>query len=156
MAGGAKLADELAAIKSMTTVNTSPVCQAIVAGMLLRYGGSLNALGRDKGSYYRARLESLLVALQRHVGAKQGSLPSWTHPQGGFFVRVKVPAVVDFALLEISAREHGVLWTPMASFYLDGGGQNELRLSCSYLTDAQIDEGAVRLGRFLRDVRVCG
>ncbi|MET3498353.1 PLP-dependent aminotransferase family protein [Variovorax boronicumulans] len=153
--GGTLLADALATLKSMTTVNTSPVCQAIVGGMLLKHGVSLSNLGRAKGSYYRARLDTLLAALTRHVGDRREGAPSWNHPSGGFFVRVRVPAVVDAALLEVSAREYGVLWTPMSLFYLGGGGQHELRLSCSYLTDAQIDEGAARLACFLRDARVC-
>jgi len=156
VAGGTLLADDLTAIKSMTTVNTSPVCQAIVGGMLLSHGVSLQALGDAKGRYYGERLNSLLSALQRHIDTGKDGLPSWNWPRGGFFVRVRVPAVVDTALLEVSARDYGVLWTPMSAFYLDGGGRHELRLSCSYLTDAQIDEGVARLGRFLRDPRVCG
>ena len=37
------LADELAKIKSMVTVNTSPIAQAVIGGMLLEHGCSLRA-----------------------------------------------------------------------------------------------------------------
>ncbi|WP_325118689.1 hypothetical protein [Streptomyces sp. GMR22] len=78
---------------------------------------------------------------------------SWNRPAGGFFVRLRLPVRVDAALLEVSASKYGVLWTPMSQFYLDDSGDNELRLSCSYLDPAHIEEGTVRLARFIRD---CG
>lgn len=151
------LADELAALKSMITVNTSPICQAILAGMLLEQGGSLAALSREKGALYQRNLGLLLAALERHAGdLGADATVSWNRPTGGFFVVLGLPVAADAALLEICAAEYGVLWTPMSHFHLDGGGQRQLRLSCSYLTPAQIDEGARRLGLFLRDARVSG
>jgi (S)-3,5-dihydroxyphenylglycine transaminase len=42
----------------------------------------------------------------------------------------------------------------MRTFYLDDGGQCDIRLSCSYLTDDEIEEGARRLSQFLSDPRV--
>lgn len=154
--GGVRLlADELAAIKSMVTVNTSPICQAIFAGMLLEHGGSLARMSRHKGALYQRNLGLLLAALERHAGDLAGAGGvRWNVPAGGFFVRVQLPVPADAALLEVCAGEYGVLWTPMRHFFLHGGGQRQLRLSCSYLTPEQIDEGARRLGRFLRDPRV--
>lgn len=151
------LADELAALKSMITVNTSPICQAIFAGMLLEQGGSLAALSREKGALYQRNLGLLLDALERHAGdlGAHGTV-SWNRPTGGFFVVLDLPVAADAALLELCAAEYGVLWTPMCHFHLDGGGQHQLRLSCSYLTPAQIDEGVRRLAQFLRDARVSG
>jgi (S)-3,5-dihydroxyphenylglycine transaminase len=144
------LADELAMVKTMVTVNTSPVCQAIVAGMLLQQNGSINALAAPRSEFYRDNLARLLAAL-----ARLEDVPSrikWNRPTGGFFVRMYLPRPADLALLEISASEHGVVWTPMAPFHLDGGGANELRLSCSYLDPEEITAGVRRLGAFLRQV----
>lgn len=156
--GGRRLlADELAAIKSMVTVNTSPICQAIFGGMLLEHGGSLAALSRHKGALYQRNLALLLAGLERHAGAlaARGAV-EWNAPGGGFFVRLSLPVAADTALLELCAAEYGVLWTPMSHFFLNGGGQRQLRLSCSYLTPEQIDEGTRRLARFLGDPRVLG
>ena len=58
---------------------------------------------------------------------------SWNAPAGGFFVVVSVPFEVDDALLEYSARQHGVLWTPMTYFCDGAGGDRQLRLSRSAL-----------------------
>ena len=148
------LADDIAALKSMVTVNTSPICQAVVAGMLLEHGGSLRELGLRKGARYRRGLRALLDALDRHLGDADWLPPTvrWNRPTGGFFVRMRLPIRADLALLETCAAEFGVLWTPMSQFCLDDACDNELRLSCSYLTDAQIEEGVARLARFLRSV----
>jgi (S)-3,5-dihydroxyphenylglycine transaminase len=146
-ANGRLLADDLAALKTMVTVNTSPICQAIIGGILLDHGGSLKDVAAAKASVYQQNLQCLLTALGHHIECRDGV--SWNVPLGGFFVRMRLPVIVDDALVEISAREFGVLWMPMVHFYLGGVSSNELRLSCSYLTPSQIDEGAGRLGAFV-------
>jgi (S)-3,5-dihydroxyphenylglycine transaminase len=150
------LSDELAQIKSMVTVNTSPICQAIVGGMLLAHGGSLAAIGRDKAAFYRSNLERLLQALERHIGSdpELAACVHWNRPRGGFFVRMSLPVECDNSLLEVAAGTYGVLWTPMRYFCLNRSGDYQLRLSCSYLTGEQIEEGVRRLAAFLRDSRV--
>jgi (S)-3,5-dihydroxyphenylglycine transaminase len=148
------LADDLAMIKSMTTVNTSPICQALIGGMLLERGGSLAILEREKSLFYQSNLSLLLNALEcRLFGNKEQSKGvSWNRPTGGFFVRVCLPIAADMALLEFSASHYGVLWTPMSPFYLNNGGLNELRLSCSYLTPEQIEEGIERFTNFIHSI----
>jgi (S)-3,5-dihydroxyphenylglycine transaminase len=146
------LADHLAALKSMVTVNTSPLCQAVIGGMVLAHGTSLRELGAAKSKLYRENLRLVLEALDRHL-ARDGRPPqgvNWDRPEGGFFVRVYLPFAADAALLEESASRYGVLWTPMSTFYLDGGGTNVLRLSCSYLDAEQIDTGVARLAELVR------
>ncbi|MFE4174488.1 PLP-dependent aminotransferase family protein [Streptomyces sp. NPDC056909] len=148
------LADELATLKSMVTVNTSPLSQAVIGGILLEHGGSLASVVRAKAELYQRNLRLLLDALDRGLGPGTGAPAgvSWNRPRGGFFVRVRLPVAADERLLERSAREFGVLWTPMSHFYLGDGGDRELRLACSYLDPDTIEEGVVRLTRFLHAV----
>jgi (S)-3,5-dihydroxyphenylglycine transaminase len=152
------LAGELATLKTMVTVNTSPICQAIVGGMLLEHGVSIAAMARLKGERYRDNMAYLLGALERHIPNQNGQQPQvgWNRPAGGFFVRMRLPVAADMALLDYCAAHYGVLWTPMSFFHLGDGGRAELRLSCSYLTLEQIEEGVRRLAAFLRDERVRG
>jgi (S)-3,5-dihydroxyphenylglycine transaminase len=140
------LADQLSKIKSMTTVNTSPLAQAVIGGMLVTYGCRLRAAGEERIRRYRDRLDALLAALDRHFSGDTGI--GWNVPDGGFFLVVSVPFTADEAALTRSARDHGVLWTPMSYFYPGGGGERQLRLSCSYLEVAEIDEGVRRLREF--------
>ncbi|HEY0640038.1 MAG TPA: PLP-dependent aminotransferase family protein, partial [Pseudonocardiaceae bacterium] len=141
------LADQLAKLKSMLTVNTSSISQAVIGGMLLRHGCKLRAANADTIGFYRNSLERLLSLLERHF--PPGSGVTWNAPGGGFFLVVNVPFQADDAALVRSAREHGVLWTPMYPFYLGGGGRRQLRLSCSYVTGARMDEGVRRLAEFV-------
>jgi (S)-3,5-dihydroxyphenylglycine transaminase len=146
------LAEELSAVKSMLTVNTSAIAQAVIGGMLVEAGCSLRAANKEKIEFYRSSLRSLLAALAREFPGPALGV-RWRVPSGGFFVVVEVPMRADEALLEISAREYGVLWTPMSFFYPGGGGEHAIRLACSALDPDQIDEGVTRLARLVRAAR---
>jgi (S)-3,5-dihydroxyphenylglycine transaminase len=144
------LADELSTVKSMVTVNTSPIAQAVIGGVLASCDFSLRKANQEKIAFYRRNLQSLLAALERHF---DDPAISWNSPSGGFFAVLDVPVRADEKLLEVSARDYGVLWTPMSFFYLDGGGAHAIRLSCSALTPVQVDEGVRRLASLIADVR---
>lgn len=141
------LADELSAIKSMLTVNTSPVSQAVIGGFLLEYGCSLRLANANRVDFYRDNLNTLLKSLGEFM--PEGT--TWNAPAGGFFAMVDVPVAANVELLEISASEYGVLWTPMSFFYTKGAGQHSIRLSCSYLNQTEIAEGVSRLAALLND-----
>jgi len=143
------LADELSTVKSMLTVNTAPIAQAVVGGVLVDAEFSLRAANREKIAFYRRNLRALLAALERHFSDPE---ITWNSPGGGFFAVLDVPVRADEKLLELSARDYGVLWTPMSFFYLNGGG-HAIRLSCSALAAGQIDEGVRRLAALIADVR---
>jgi (S)-3,5-dihydroxyphenylglycine transaminase len=144
------LADELAMIKSMTTVNTPPLCQALIGGMLLEHGGSIASIGRDRSKTYQRNLALLLGALDDRLHGTENV--TWNRPTGGFFVHMRIPVPADTTLLTLSASKYGVVWTPLSSFYLGSAGTHYLRLSCSYLDPGQIETGADRLARFLTDI----
>lgn len=145
------LADEIAKIKSMVTVNTSPLSQAVVAGMLLSAGGRTSALNTETAAYYGETMRTTLEELERHLPQERRTAlrVRWNSPAGGFFLTVEVPFRTDEAALARSAEEFGVIWTPMSYFYPEGGGEHSLRLSVSYLTPADIREGVARLTRFI-------
>ncbi|KQV13275.1 MULTISPECIES: PLP-dependent aminotransferase family protein [unclassified Kitasatospora] len=143
------LAEELSTVKSLLTVNTSPVAQALVGGFLVESGCSLRTAAKEKIQFYRENLRTLLATLERSF-ADQPRV-RWNAPDGGFFAVVDVPLTADESLLEISGRDYGVLWTPMSFFHGGDGGRRALRLSCSALEPAQIEEGVRRLARLVRD-----
>lgn len=146
------LAEEMSAIKSMLTVNTSPISQAVIGGVLVESGCGLRAANRDKVAFYRRNLRTMLAALRQHFPRSdrgEGAV-RWNVPSGGFFAVVDVPLRADEKLLEHSARQYGVLWTPMRFFYADGG-DHSIRLSCSHLTPEQIARGVQRLSRLVAE-----
>ncbi|MEI5032527.1 hypothetical protein RB201_04915 [Streptomyces sp. S1A(2023)] len=100
------------------------------------------ANGREQ-EVYRRNLRRVVDGLEARFADCPGV--SWNTPADRFFVSVTVPFTVDDDLLEVSARRFGVLWTPMCHFYSGPGGSNELRLSVSSLSGAEIEEGLDRL-----------
>ncbi|WP_395292738.1 PLP-dependent aminotransferase family protein [Kitasatospora hibisci] len=146
------LADELARLKSMTTVNTPALSQAVIGGMLLRHDCRLREANAPAAAYYAANTAVLLGELERHFPPSERRRLgiSWNEPEGGFFAVLTVPFAADEAAVERCARDHGVLWTPTAPFYPAGGGERRLRLSVSSLTERQIVDGVAALAGFVR------
>jgi (S)-3,5-dihydroxyphenylglycine transaminase len=119
--------------------------------MLLGAGGSAAAVAADAAVYYRDAMRATLRELDRRFPPNRRAAlgVQWNRPEGGFFLRVDVPFIADDAALARSARDYGVLWTPMSYFHPQGGGDRALRLSTSSLSDAEITEGIARLARFI-------
>ncbi|MYV58328.1 aminotransferase class I/II-fold pyridoxal phosphate-dependent enzyme [Streptomyces sp. SID4931] len=146
------LADELAKIKSMVTVNTPALSQAAIAGALLAADGRLAEHNGVQAQHYGESLQVTLDQLERQFPENQRRDLgiSWNTPTGGFFLTVRVPFDVNNTVLLRSAAEHGVIWTPMAYFYPEAGGDRTIRLSFSYLSHEEIEEGIARFAAFLR------
>lgn len=145
------LAHWLATLKNTTTVNTSPLNQAAVAGLVLGEANALRERGGELAGIYREKRQALLAALDDEFPDAARLGVSWNRPSGGFFVVLSTRRELDHAALERCAVRHGVLWTPMRDFYAGGEGDRQLRLSCSHVAIEQIREGVRRLGAFLRE-----
>lgn len=154
---GPLLADQLAKLKSMLTLNTSTISQAVIGGKLLENGCSMTRATEREAEVYRRNLAAVLAGLGRYFPVSEGgSRPRaiWNVPGGGMFAVVTLPFEADAAMLEYSASRFGVLWTPMRHFYPEGGGTHQIRLSFSVLTPERIDEGIARLAALVRECAV--
>lgn len=153
--GGAPglLADELAKVKSMVTVNTPTLSQAAIAGLLLQNGGGLRTANEATARHYQSTMRALREALARELppGRPESAGVRWNDPEGGFFLTLDVPFAADEEALRLSAEKYGVIWTPMRYFHLDDAGDRRIRLSCSAVSAEQAAEGAARLARFVKD-----
>lgn len=154
-AGPVLLADHLAKLKSMVTLNTSTVAQAVIGGYLIENGFSLKRATAREAGVYRRNLATVLDRLASVFPPVPGRPRdvSWNAPQGGMFVVVTLPFVADEEMLEYSASKFGVLWTPMHHFYAGTSGFHQARLSFSVLTPKEIGLGVDRLGDLVKDRR---
>lgn len=145
------LADELAKVKSMVTVNTPAVSQAVIAGMLLACEGRLSELNMEAAAYYADNMKATLRQLDQCFSPEHRAALGvrWNEPDGGFFLTMRVPFVAGNEALARSAEDFDVIWTPMSYFYPHGGGDRSIRLSVSCLSEEDITEGISRLGRFV-------
>ena len=152
------LAEELSKVKSLTTVNTPQLLQAIVGGILLEEGCSLSRLMAEKLPTYRARRDAMLAALDERFGrnpALAGAV-SWNRPAGGFFLTLTLPFAFGAEELDACARDFGAIVCPMSFFEVlpgRGGREREIRLAFSYVSEAKIAEGIARLARFVESRR---
>ncbi|WP_234431572.1 PLP-dependent aminotransferase family protein [Streptomyces griseus] len=153
--GPVLLADHLAKLKSMVTLNTSTVAQAVIGGYLIENEFSLRRATAREADVYRHNLATLLDRLESVFEPVPG-LPrdvSWNTPRGGMFLVITLPFPADEDMLEYSASRFGVLWTPMHHFYAGTSGSCQARLSFSVLTPEQISLGVERLGKLVQDQR---
>jgi (S)-3,5-dihydroxyphenylglycine transaminase len=148
---GSTLATWLATLKNTTTVNTSPLSQAMVAGLVLSDPAALADRERLLAQAYRDKRNLLLAALEDEFPDAAELGLCWNRPTGGFFVVMQTRREMDHTALHRSAAHHGVLWTPMRDFYAGHHGDRQLRLSCSHVATDQIRDGVRRLGGFLRE-----
>jgi 2-aminoadipate transaminase len=98
-------------------------------------------------SLYASHWEAMEAALRSHMPAGC----TWSSPSGGFFSWLRVPEV-DTIALRPSALEGGVSYVPGAPFYAGEGGRDELRLSFSYLAEAELGTAVARLAAVISNV----
>ncbi|MBI3871850.1 MAG: PLP-dependent aminotransferase family protein [candidate division Zixibacteria bacterium] len=77
---------------------------------------------------------------------------TWTKPEGGLFLWVRLPVGIDSAPLLPEAIAQKVAFVPGQPFHPDGSGKNTLRLNFSNASLENIHEGIKRLGRVFAKV----
>ncbi|MEM6684372.1 MAG: PLP-dependent aminotransferase family protein [Bacteroidota bacterium] len=147
------LIQELLKVKSQTTNNTPTITQAILGGVLVDLNFSLKAYNTEKLASYKNKLQLMLRCLEEHIGTARDTWAkdiSWTQPKGGFFIKMKLPFVIDRTQVVTCAKEYKVLFCPMSFFYLDDGGSKELRLTFSNIEPSAIQQGVKNLANYIQ------
>ena len=76
----------------------------------------------------------------------------YTKPEGGMFLWVTLPeGLSSMGLFELAINEN-VAFVPGQAFYVDGSGNNSLRLNFSNSNAEQIEEGIKRLGNAINEL----
>ncbi|MCZ2846875.1 aminotransferase-like domain-containing protein [Modestobacter sp. VKM Ac-2978] len=139
-----RLLPALTVAKQAADLHTSTIDQAAAAAWF----GTADVethLARLR-SAYRRRRDAMVDALPAALPA--GS--TWTEPDGGMFVWVRLPRGVDTAELLPRALAADVAFVPGAAFYAGVPDRATLRLSFTTHTPERIAEGMTRLGTVLR------
>jgi len=95
---------------------------------------------------YRERRDVMLAALERY--APEGV--TWTRPQGGLFLWARMPEGFSCQDLMDEAIKQKVAFVPGSAFYVDGSGENTMRLNFSNAKPEMIEEGIKRLCTAMR------
>ncbi len=77
---------------------------------------------------------------------------TWTEPEGGLFLHVRMKEGYDSRELFKIAMEKHVAFVVGDVFYCDGKGQNTMRINFSFMSDEKIVEGVKRLADSIREL----
>jgi 2-aminoadipate transaminase len=98
----------------------------------------------------RAHYRHKKTVMQEAMQAEMGGLITWHDPRGGFFIWAALPEHLNGDTLLQDALTERVVYVAGAAFYVDGSGQNMIRLSFSAPGPDRIVEGIARLARVVR------
>ena len=85
----------------------------------------------------RVKRDALLDTLSAHLG----DLCTWSHPVGGLFLWLRLPADIDNEKLARLAAEGGVRYVPGSDFHFDGADIPYLRLAFGHAPVEDIRDG---------------
>ncbi len=145
MIGDEAVIQKMVIAKQSTDLCTPPFNQAIIAEFAAR--GLLGKVIDKVKGIYREKRDLMLAALDEHMPDLPGL--SWTRPEGGLFLWVRLPDGFDAEQLFYEALEQNVAFVVGTAFHCDGGGQNAMRLNFSYPSKENIVEGMKRLGNVI-------
>ncbi len=97
---------------------------------------------------YKRRLQAMGAAVRRHLADRV----HFTQPRGGFFVWLRLKENQDTAALLAGAKRNKVRFVPGSSFSATGKTRSHLRLSFSYYSPEELQEGVKRLAASLDGV----
>ncbi|MEJ8660436.1 PLP-dependent aminotransferase family protein [Streptomyces sp. MS1.AVA.4] len=130
--------------KQALDLHTSTVDQAAAAHYLREHDLDARLV---RASYtYRERCDAMLDALAH-------TLPSgstWSRPDGGMFIWVRLPDGYDAIALLSEAIAHDVAYVPGAPFFAGQADPATLRMSFAGHGPAQIEQGMKRLAQIFR------
>jgi 2-aminoadipate transaminase len=119
-------------------------------------GGFLDEHIHKIREVYRARRDVMLAALEAEFPTEV----TWTHPAGGLFLWVRLPAGMNSHTLLESALAQNVAFVPGDAFYTPDAPTKEalrhLRLNFSNMKPEQIKEGIHRLATAYRALQAGG
>lgn len=139
--GPSELTEKLVMAKQGTDLCTSALTSFIAANFIA--AGHLEnqiLLGRKQ---YETKAKLMIQALEKYMPSVDGL--SWSKPEGGVFLWVRLPEYMDTEKMLLEAAQNRVIYVAGKPFHCDGSGRNTMRLNFSYPTEAQIVEGIRRL-----------
>ncbi len=99
---------------------------------------------------YRAKRDAMLKGLWDVLGGTDVEI---SKPEGGFFIWIKLPTGTNPARLAERAARARVQYTPGTSFFINGGGEQFIRLAYSFEPPERCHDGARILAEAILDSR---
>jgi len=144
------IADERIVDKFVTAKQSTDLCTPILNQMI--------ASKYIQKGYFDENLNKTIVLYRekRNVMLKafRDFMPegvTWTEPEGGLFLFLKLPVHMDAEKLFNKALENNVAFVLGSVFHCDGSGKNTMRLNFSYMSIEKTIEGVKRLAKAIKE-----
>lgn len=98
-------------------------------------------------AHYQHKRDTMVAAIERRLHG----LVTWLPPRGGFFLWAALGDGLTSDDVMPLARARGVIYVAGSAFFVDGTGQEFMRLSFSAPSPARIDEGVARLAEAIAE-----
>jgi 2-aminoadipate transaminase len=131
--------------KQAADLHTSQLTQMVVHEVIK--DGFLDQHIPTIRTLYGDQCQCMLDAMAEHFPASA----SWTKPEGGMFIWVKLPAHINAMELLDEALKHKVAFVPGSPFYANEPETNTLRLSFVTVPPERIRAGIAILGKLIAD-----
>ncbi|BAI62231.1 putative aminotransferase [Methanocella paludicola SANAE] len=131
--------DKLITAKQAADLHTSYFVQRIVYQYLA--DNDVEKHIKKIQGMYKVQRDAMVSAIERYF--PEGI--QYTKPEGGMFLWVTLPEALSSMKLFDMAIQDKVAFVPGQAFFIDGSGQNTLRLNYSSSDEARIEEGIRRL-----------
>lgn len=124
-------------------MGASPFIQRVIAELCV--SGKLARHVPEAVAVYRRKRDTMLALLDERCSR----YARWNVPSGGFFLWLELAEGVDPDALALAAAEEGIAYANGAAFFPDGAaeGQRFVRLAYSQVSESDIPEAIMRLGR---------
>src|SRR6266536_705432 len=99
---------------------------------------------------YRAKRDAMLKGLWEVL---EGTDVEISKPEGGFFIWIRLPTGTKTAKVREAAVKHGIQYTAGPAFFINGGGEEFIRLAYSWEPPERNYEGARLLAQAIKDAR---
>lgn len=143
--GPQEIIKKLVILKQSMDLCTSPILQ-LAAKEYLKRGLLLEHI-KNIVAAYKEKRDLMLKMLKDHMPAGV----TWTHPEGGLFLWLTMPAHLNAAKMLPLALEHNVAYVSGVDFYPQADVHNDMRLNFSYSSREQIIEGIKRLAQTIKE-----
>lgn len=138
--------EQLVVAKQATDLHSNYLSQRIAYEYLLK--NDIDSKIRKIRTAYQQQRDTMIRALEQDFS----ETVSYTHPCGGMFVWVMLPAGCSSMEVFRQALKENVAVLPGIPFYIDGGGIDTMRLNYTNSTSDSIKTGMDRLARVIRHI----
>ncbi len=123
-------------------------CPSLTQAIMTHFigGGHLETQIERIRAYYGSKREVMLAGLDRHLPAGC----EWTSPEGGMFIWVTLPELLNTDQLFFPAIEEKIAFVPGSAFYPDEKPCSALRLNFVSASPDDISRGMAAFGRVLK------